>query len=390
MSQPLHAAHGAGRDGATRDGPAIRIEAVELIEVRARLRFVFETSFGAQQELTRLLVVLHADGLEGLGEVVAMGSPGYSHETTATAWEVLERHAIPSVVGRAFATPSQLLAATDWVRGHDMAIAGLETAFWDLLAKRAAMPLWQLLGGVRTEIPVGASIGIQSDVAATVDAARQHLDQGYRRLKFKIKPGWDVTPLRAVREALPDASLTVDANSAYGSASSRVFEALDELDLDYIEQPLAESDLHDHVALQRRLRTPLCLDESIHGPDDARKALATEAGRVINVKVGRVRGHLAARRIHDVALAFGAPVWCGGMLELGVGRAHNLHLSTLEGYVLPGDTASASRYWEEDVITTWLDATDGVQHVPTGPGLGVDLDLATVAKRTLRRTEMRA
>lgn len=370
--------------------PAIRIDAVELIEVRARLRFRFETSFGAQQELTRLLVVLHADGLEGLGEVVAMGSPGYSHETTATAWEVLERHVVPSVVGHAFVTPSQLRAATDWIRGHDMAVAGLETAFWDLLAKRGGMPLWQLLGGMRREIPVGASIGIQGDVAATVDAARRHVSEGYRRLKFKIKPGWDVAPLRAVRDALPDAALTVDANSAYDNASSRVFDALDELGLDYIEQPLAESDLHDHVVLQRRLRTPLCLDESIHSPEDVRKALASEAGRVINVKVGRVRGHLAAQRIHDVALAFGAPVWCGGMLELGVGRAHNLHLSTLEGYSLPGDTASASRYWEEDVTTTWLDATDGVQHVPTGPGLGVDLDRSAVARRTIRRTELRA
>lgn len=370
--------------------PSIRVDAVELIEVRARLRFRFETSFGAQRALTRLLVVLHADGLEGLGEVVAMGSPGYSHETTATAWEVLERHVVPSVVGHAFATPAQLLATTDWIRGHSMAVAGIETAFWDLLAKRGGMPLWQLLGGVRTEIPVGASIGIQNDAEATVEAAGQHLAEGYRRLKFKIKPGWDVAPLRAVRDAFPDAALTVDANSAYGNASSRVFDALDELDLDYIEQPLAESDLHDHVALQRRLRTPLCLDESIHGPEDARKALATGAGRVINVKVGRVRGHLAARRVHDVSLAFGAPVWCGGMLELGVGRAHNLHLSSLEGYSLPGDTASASRYWEEDVVTTWLDATDGLQHVPPGPGIGVELDRESVAQHTVRRTEMRA
>lgn len=368
---------------------ALRIEAVELIEVSARLRFRFETSFGAQQELTRLLVVLHADGLEGLGEVVAMGSPGYSHETTATAWEVLQAHALPGVAGRAFATPAQLLSAMAHIRGHDMAVAAVETAFWDLLAKRAGLPLWQLLGGVRREVAVGASIGIQADAAATVAAAQLHVAEGYRRLKFKIKPGWDVEPLRAVRSELPDAVLTVDANSAYGLADARVFDALDELGLDYIEQPLAEHDLHDHVLLQRRLRTPLCLDESIHSSEDTRKALMTEAGRVINVKVGRVRGHLSARRIHDVALAFGAPVWCGGMLELGVGRAHNLHMSTLEGYSLPGDTASASRYWDEDVVDRWLDAVDGIQRVPEGPGIGVSLAREVVERRTVRRAEVR-
>jgi len=368
----------------------VRIEAVELIQVEARLRFRFETSFGAQQEVTRLLLVLHAGGAHGLGEVVAMDVPGYSHETTATAWEVLERHLLPAVVGRRFATPAQLLEALAFVRGHDMAVAALETAFWDLLARRAGVPLWQWLGGVRSEVAVGASIGIQADLDATVAAAGRHLDEGYRRLKFKIKPGWDVAPLRAVRAAFPDAHLTVDANSAYRLEHARVFEALDELHLDYVEQPLGHADLHDHAQLQRRLRTPICLDESIHSPEDARKALATDAGRVINVKVGRVRGHLAARRVHDVALAFGVPVWCGGMLELGVGRAHNLHLSTLEGYTLPGDTASASRYWEEDVITTWLDAQDGIQRVPSGPGLGVELDRAVTARRALRRSEVRA
>jgi O-succinylbenzoate synthase len=381
-------ATGASRSRAEPSAVAVRFEAVELIEVSARLRFRFETSFGAQQELTRLLVVLHAEGLEGLGEVVAMGSPGYSHETTATAWEVLESHVLPVVVGRSFATPAQLLAALAGIRGHDMAVAGVETAFWDLLARRAGMPLWQLLGGVRSEVEVGASIGIQRDVAATVAAAERHAAEGYRRLKFKIAPGWDVEPLRAVRAALPDAVLTVDANSAYRLSDARVFDALDELGLDYIEQPLGPADLHDHALLQRRLRTPICLDESIHSSEDTRKALASDAGRVINVKVGRVRGHLSARRIHDVALAFGAPVWCGGMLELGVGRAHNLHMSTLEGYTLPGDTASASRYWEEDVIDTWLDATDGVQHVPQGPGLGVDLDRAALGGRTVRRAEV--
>lgn len=371
--------------GTATSGGGVRIEAVELIEVSARLRFRFETSFGAQQVLTRLLLVVHGDGGHGLGEVVAMGSPGYSHETTSTAWEVLERHILPSILGRRFATAAELLSAVAWIRGHDMAVAGLESAFWDLLARRAGMPLWQFLGGIGRPIAVGASIGIQKDVEDTVESAVQHHGEGYRRLKFKIRPGWDVEPLRAVRAVLPDASLTVDANSAYRLDQAAVFEALDELNLDYIEQPLGASDLHDHVRLQRRIRTPICLDESIHSPEDARKALESDAGRVINVKLGRVRGHLAARRIHDVALAFGAPVWCGGMLELGVGRAHNLHLSTLEGYLLPGDTASASRYWEADVIDRWLDAKDGYQQLPEGPGIGVELEPAALKRATVRR-----
>ncbi len=369
---------------------AVSIDAVELIEVSARLRFRFETSFGVQENLSRLLVVIHSDGVAGLGEVTAMNSPGYSSETVATAWEILERHVVPAIVGQVFCTPAQLLSALDGIRGHHMAIAGIETAFWDLLGRRAEMPLWQLIGGVRTSVPVGASIGIQKSLEATVDSANYHLREGYRRLKFKIKPGWDVEPIRAVRAAFPAADLTVDANSAYRLTDARIFHALDELGLTYIEQPLAHDDLHDHVTLQRVLQTPICLDESIRSPSDARKALVGDAGRVINIKLGRVRGHLAARCIHDVAQAFGIPVWCGGMLELGVGRAHNLHLSTLEGYTLPGDTASASRYWEEDVITTWLDAEDGVQQVPIGPGIGVNLDRSVIARRTIRSREIRA
>ncbi len=351
----------------------MKIERVELWEVAVRLRFRFETSFGVEQKLQKLLLVVHADGLEGYGEVTAGTVPGYSYETTATSWTALFEYILPRVVGRSFATPAQLLAAVANIRGHNMAVAALETAFWDLQAKAAEVPLWVLLGGVRTDIPVGASLGIQKSIEATVAVAQEHAEQGYRRLKFKIRPGWDIAPLRAVREALPEMPLTVDANSAYRLTDARVFEQLDALALDYIEQPLAHDDLVDHARLQAMIRTPICLDESVHSPEDARKALAMDAGRVINIKVGRVRGHLNARRVHDIALAFGLPVWCGGMLELGVGRAHNLHLSTLDGFMLPGDTASSSRYWEEDLVEPLLDATEGVQQVPDGPGLGVTL-----------------
>jgi len=371
---------------------SMKIERVELRELAVNLRFRFETSFGLERDLHKVLLVLHSGGLEGYGEVTANREPGYSYETAAVAWTALEQYVLPRVVGKEFHTPAQLLAELSAIRGHNMAVAALETAFWDLQAKAAGVPLWQLLGGVRESIAVGASLGIQSSVQGTVEEARRHADEGYRRLKFKIKPGWDVVPLRTVREALPDMALTVDANSAYRLTDARVFRQLDELGLDYIEQPLAHDDIVDHAKLQALLLTPICLDESVHSAADARKGLETDAGRVINVKLGRVRGHLEARRVHDVALAFGAPVWCGGMLELGVGRAHNLHMSTLENYTLPGDTASASRYWgDEDIIEQRLDATGGVQRVPSdGPGLGVTLRRDLVDRLTVRSSAVSA
>ncbi|HEX7003091.1 MAG TPA: o-succinylbenzoate synthase [Trueperaceae bacterium] len=365
----------------------MRIERVELRELAVRLKFRFETSFGVEQDLRKVIVTVRGEGTEGYGEVTAGNVPGYSYETGDTAWLALERYILPRVVGKEFATPAQLLSSLSVIRGHNMAVAALETAFWDLQARAAGLPLWVMLGGHRTRHPVGASIGIQESIEATVEAALRHAEQGYRRLKFKIKPGWDVEPLRAVREALPQMPLTVDANSAYTLTDSRVFEELDELGLDYIEQPLAFDDLVDHAKLQEMVSTPICLDESIHSPEDARKGLELGSGRVINVKLGRVRGHLQSRRVHDVALAFGAPVWCGGMLELGVGRAHNLHLSSLEGFRLPGDTASASRYWEEDVVDRWLDARDGFQEIPEGPGIGVELDRERLERFSVRSSE---
>lgn len=365
----------------------MKIERVELRLLGVNLKFRFETSFGVEEDLRKLVLVLHSEGLEGYGEVTANRVPGYSYETSAIAWTALEEYVLPRVVGHDFATPAQLLERLAGIRGHDMAVAALEMAFWDLQAKAAGLPLWQLLGGVRTDIAVGASIGIQPSVDTTVEVARRHAAEGYRRLKFKIRPGWDVEPLRAVREALPDMALTVDANSAYRITDARVFRELDELGLDYVEQPLAHDDLVDHARLQALLSTPICLDESVHSAADARKGLALDAGRVINVKLGRVRGHLGARRVHDVALAFGAPVWCGGMLELGIGRAHNLHMSTLENYTLPGDTASATRYWgDEDIVEQRLDAVDGMQQVPAaGPGLGVTLRRDLIERLTVNR-----
>jgi o-succinylbenzoate synthase len=365
----------------------MRIEQIELREIDLRLKFRFETSFGAEQDRRVLLVSVRGEGGEGVAECVAGEFPGYSYETNDTAWGVLRDFIAPAVLGHDFATPAQLLHALRFVRGHNMAVAAVEMAFWDLWARSLGLPLWRLLGGVRTEVPVGVSLGIQATPEATAELAVAHVAEGYKRVKLKIKPGWDVAVVRAVREALPDTDLTVDANSAYRLVDTAPLRALDEFDLAYVEQPLAYDDLIDHAELQRLLRTAICLDESIHSAEDARKGLQIGAGRIINVKVGRVRGYTQAKRLHDVAVAFGAPVWCGGMLESGVGRAHNLHLSSLEGFVLPGDTASASRYWDEDIVEPLLDAVDGVQQVPPGPGSGVTLKRDLVERRT-RKVEV--
>ncbi len=366
----------------------MRIDEIELREIDLRLRFRFETSFGVEQDRRVLLVTVRGEGGEGVAECVAGEFPGYSYETNDTAWGVLSDFVAPAVLGHDFDTPAQLLHALRFVRGHNMAVAAVEMAFWDLWARSLETPLWRLLGGVRTEVPVGVSLGIQASAEATVDLAAAHVAEGYRRVKLKIKPGWDLVPVAAVREALPQIDLTVDANSAYRLVDAPTLRRLDDFDLAYVEQPLAYDDLIDHAELQRQLRTAICLDESIHSAEDARKALQIGAGRVINVKVGRVRGYVQARRLHDVAVAFGAPVWCGGMLESGVGRAHNLHLSTLEGFVLPGDTSSASRYWDEDVVEPLLDAVDGVQHVPDGPGIGVTLKRDLIERLTRKSTTL--
>ena len=363
----------------------MKIERLELREVPMRLRFRFTTSFGSEQERRILLVSLFGEGLEGIAECVATGAPGYSAETTDGCWTTIESFVAPRVVGRSFATPDELLHALEPIRGNDMAVAAVEMAFWDLLAKAWDVPLWVALGGRARPIPVGISIGIQDDAASTAEAARAAVEEGYRRVKLKIRPGWDVEPVAAVREALPDVPLTVDANSAYRLSDARQLRELDAFGLDYVEQPLAHDDLIDHAELQRQLATPICLDESIHSPEDARKALQLGAGRIVNVKVGRVRGFRRARAVHDVAQAFGAQVWCGGMLEAGIGRAANLHLSTLDGFSLPGDTSSASRYWERDLIHQPLEAVDGLQQVPAdGPGLGVTLDRDFVEGKTTR------
>ncbi len=365
------------------------IDQIELREVPLSLKEPFRTSFGVEQHRRVTLVSVFSGGLMGVAECVAGEFPGYAYETVDTAWHVIKDHVAPLLLGKRFATAAELLHALRFVRGHNMAIAAVEMAYWDLQARTLGLPLWQLLGGRERPIPVGISLGIQESLEATVAAATRAVANGYRRVKLKIEPGWDVHVVAAVRAALPETDLTVDANSAYTLLDAPRLRELDAFGLAYIEQPLAHDDLIDHAELQSQLQTPICLDESVHSPEDARKGLAIGAGRVINVKTGRVRGYLPARRVHDVALAYGAPVWCGGMLETGVGRAHNLHLSTLENFRLPGDTSSSSRYWREDIVEEALEAVDGLQSVPAGPGTGVTLRDDLVARLTVRRETLK-
>lgn len=365
----------------------MKIDRIELREVAMSLKFPFRTSFGVEQHRRVMLVSVCSGGLQGVAECTAGEFPGYSYETVDTAWHVISDFIAPKVVGRDIDTPAELLQALKHVRGHNMAVAAVEMAFWDLQARALGVPLWQLLGGRLRPIPVGISLGIQDSVQDTVDLAVHNAALGYRRVKLKIEPGWDIDMVAAVRQALPEIDLSVDANSAYRLNDAPRLQELDAFGLAYIEQPLAYDDLVDHAELQGQLSTAICLDESVHSPEDARKGLAIGAGRVINVKTGRVRGLLAARSVHDVAKSFGAPVWCGGMLESGVGRAHNLHVSTLDNFVLPGDTSSASRYWAEDIVEEPLEAVDGVQTVPAGPGTGVTLKRDLV-ERITRRTQV--
>jgi O-succinylbenzoate synthase len=361
----------------------MRIERAELRVIELPLKTPFTTSFGTQTARHAVLCSLYYDGLVGISEGTMEVEPSYREETLAGALHLLRDALLPAVIGADTATPAALIELFAPVRGNNFAKATVEMAMWDLWARTLDVPLRDLLGGVRDAVPVGVSLGIQSGLAETVDVVGRHVAAGYRRIKLKIRPGWDVEIVSAVREAFPDTHLTVDANSAYTLADAGHLSALDAFALDYIEQPLAYDDLVDHATLARRLRTPICLDESIMSAADARKALALGACGVVNVKAGRVGGFSASRAVHDVARAFGAPVWCGGMLETGVGRAANIHLATLPGFTMPGDTSSSSRYWVRDVVNEPLEAVDGMMPVPSGPGLGVTLDSAFVEEVTV-------
>lgn len=352
-----------------------------------RLQENFQISSGGRQERRVLLIQLLADGVTGWGECVAAEEPNYSEETVDTAWQVLEDHVLPSILGRETAGAEDVLAPVSWIRGNRMALAGLEMAAWDLEARLRDLPLHELLGGTRRPIPVGVSVGLQDTDEELVRKVGEYAEAGYRKIKLKIKPGRDVEMVRAVRRAFPDLPLMADANSAYTLADAPRLQELDELDLMMVEQPLGYDDFLDHARLQERMATPICLDESIRSVGDARLAVALGSCGVINIKPGRVGGFASSRRIHDYCRQEGVPVWCGGMLESGVGRGHNVALATLPGFTLPGDISASRRYWERDIVAPEWTVDDGTILPPEGPGIGVVPDEARIETLT-RRVEV--
>jgi O-succinylbenzoate synthase len=362
----------------------MRLDAVELSIVKLPLVRPFETSFGRMEQREFVIAAVSSDGLVGWGECVADADPFYSAETTASAWHVLTRYLVPAVLGRRIGDPRETHEAWRRVRGHAMAKAVLEMAIWDLAARAAAKPLCEFIGGTSRPIPAGVSIGIEASVPALVERVRIELADGYRRIKIKIKPGWDREPVAAIRSQVGDVPLMVDANGAYRSEDLPALQALDPFDLMMIEQPLGYDDLVRHARLQAGLRTPICLDESITGPEAAADAIELRSCRVINIKPGRMGGIGPSLAVHDLAERHGIPLWHGGMLESGIGRAHNLHISTLPGFTLPGDIAASRRYFAPDLIDPPIEVLPGgVVPVPAGAGIGVDpvparLEAATI------------
>ena len=373
----------------------MRIERIELRLLRLPLVRFFETSFGRIYERPFVLVTVEGDGMQGVGECVADANPFYSSETTRTAWEIISSFIAPLVLNRDFAHPREIFPALSVIRGHNMAKAAVEMAAWDLYAKQQDLPLCRVLGGtdayIAQGIASGVSIGIQDSLEQLVERVGVELAAGYRRIKIKIKPGWDLSAVEAVRNRFGSVPLMVDANAAYHLDDAGHLSRLDPFDLMMIEQPLDYDDVVDHAVLQTRIGTPICLDESLHTVKVASEAIRIGACRIINIKPGRVGGHAQSSAMHDLAAAHGIPVWHGGMLESGIGRAHNIHLSTLPNFTLPGDVAASRRYFSPDLIDPEIEVRpDGTIAVPTGPGIGVNLIQDRIASATEERVELRA
>jgi len=362
------------------------ITSVELREIRLPLIHFFETSFGRTTERRILLLRLRdKDGAEGWGECTAGEGPFYCEEWTETAWATIKTFLAPLVIGKEIGTAASVWQLMSAARGNRMAKAALETACWDLEARRLGVPLWQHLGGVQREIACGVSLGIQDTPEALLEKIQKELAAGYQRIKIKIKPGWDLDIVARVRAEFPDINLMADANSAYSLADVTLFQEMDRHSLMMLEQPLAYDDIFDHAELQRQIETPVCLDESIHSSADAQHAIQLGAARIVNLKLGRVGGHHQAKNVEQVCRDRQIPVWCGGMLESGVGRAHNIALATLAGFTLPGDISASSRYWQEDIIEPAVTVTAGGTIVaPDKPGIGFDIKADLVAKLTVR------
>ncbi|MEO6213742.1 MAG: o-succinylbenzoate synthase [Vicinamibacterales bacterium] len=370
------------------------IERIELRLLRLPLVRFFETSFGRVYERPFLLLTVEEGGVTGIGECVADANPFYSSETTRTAWHIIADFLAPMVLGRQFEHPREVFPALRGVRGHHMAKATLEMAAWDLYARQEGLPLCRVLGGsdeiIARGIASGVSIGIQDSLEQLAEQVAAELAAGYQRVKIKIKPGWDIAPVEMIRSRFGQVPLMVDANAAYRLEDAPHLAGLDRFDLMMIEQPLDYDDIQDHARLQSRIRTPICLDESLHTVKLAGEAIDAGACRIINIKPGRVGGHAESIRLHDLAAGRGIPVWHGGMLESGVGRAHNVHLSTLANFTLPGDVAASRRYFCPDLVEPGIEVRpDGTIAVPAGPGIGVTVAHDRVEAATEQRLDIR-
>jgi o-succinylbenzoate synthase len=367
----------------------MRIRKITLRELAMKLIAPFEISNGVSYDRRIVLLEADVDGVTGWAECVAGEAPQYSPETVETAWHILRDHLWPLMKGKEFASAADVSGLLKSVRGHNMAKGALEAAVWDAEAKQKGVPLWKLLGGVREEVACGVSIGIKKSLDELATAVKKELDAGYQRIKIKIKPGKDVEQVKRLRQDFPKIKLMVDANSAYRPEDWPLLKELDGFYLMMIEQPLGWEDIYSHAELQKKLVTPICLDESIHTFEQARAAIALGACKIINIKLGRVGGYTSARKIHDLCEQNGIPVWCGGMLESGIGRAHNIAISTLPNFTLPGDVSASRRYWVEDIIEPEVVVSpQGTIRVPSGPGIGFEPRLDRIEKLTTQSEQL--
>jgi O-succinylbenzoate synthase len=369
----------------------MKINSLTLHHISMPLVAPFETSFGRETDRQCVIITVQADGFTGYGECVAARDPGYNYETTGTAWHILKDFIAPLILGQDVRDAADFQTRVDGIRGHHLAKAGVEMALWDLLGKRDGKSLKEMFGGKHEKVEVGVSIGIQESASALVRTVASYLEDGYRRVKIKIKPGREVAETLAVRNAYPDLRLQVDANSAYTLESGDALREIDDLDLLLIEQPLFEDDIWDHRKLQAVFKTPICLDESVVSPRHARYALEMEACKIINIKPARVGGLSQGVAIHDYCYERNVPVWCGGMLETGVGRASNLALASLPGFVLPGDISASDRYYARDIThERFVLNADSTITVPDKPGLGVTIDEEALREFTLSTIVLKA
>lgn len=369
----------------------LKLKKIELREIEMPLINSFETSFGTATGRRVLIVrVCDKDGASGWGECTAMNHPFYNHETIDTAWSIINGFIAPMLAAADVSSAAEVSVELAAIQGNRMATGAVETAVWDLESKLENKPLWQHLGGTKTEISCGVSIGLQKSPEVLLEVVSRELESGYQRIKLKIKPGHDIELVKIIRKHFPDIQLSVDANSAYRlNDDVKIFEELDDYNLLMIEQPLEAGDLVDHAKLQKRLKTRICLDESITTLRDTRHALELDACRIINIKLGRVGGHSEAKAIQSYAENKNIPVWCGGMLETGIGRAHNIAMSTLSGFTLPGDVSASARYWEEDIIEPpVMVSPQGTITVPTTPGIGYEVKENLIEKLTVKRDKI--